>query len=108
MSLQVVEVGSDTEVRLSAECLGEPAVHETQRTLLRLAGSKRLRLDFGAAGPLTGSALGVLVAVRRRVRSAGGQLVLANLSPAHHEVLRVTGLDRLFGVRREEPVCGVA
>jgi anti-sigma B factor antagonist len=69
--------------------------------LYRLAGGPgcaRLLLDLGAVRYLTSAALGKLVGLNRRVRSAGGRLALCNVGPVVREALAVTCLDRLLEI----------
>jgi anti-sigma B factor antagonist len=50
-------------------------------------------LDF-----IDSTGLGVLVGALRRVRSAGGEIRLADLPPGIHRVFSVTGLDQVFPI----------
>ena len=59
---------------------------------------KRLVIDLNGIRYVTSTALGVLVALNRRVRSVGGTLVLANVGPFVQEALAVTRLDQLMEV----------
>src|SRR5439155_22233025 len=58
----------------------------------------RLVLDLANINFATSSGLGRLVALNRRVHSAGGRLMLANLNPAVAEVIAVTRLDKVLKV----------
>ena len=58
----------------------------------------RLVLDLTGIRFMTSSGLGKLVALNRKMRAAGGRLVLVNPGPAVAEVLAVTHLDKLLEV----------
>jgi anti-sigma B factor antagonist len=67
-----------------------------------------LLLDLGGIRHVSSMGLGALVALNRRVRSAGGRFALANAGPAVKEALAVTRLDRLLEVLPDQgaPVAG--
>jgi anti-anti-sigma factor len=56
-------------------------------------------LDLIGMQYATSTALGKFVGLHRALRSAGGQLVLSNLSPAVAEALAITRLDRIIEIR---------
>jgi len=58
----------------------------------------RLVLDLHGAPRIDAGALGTLVLALKRVERAGGRLTLARARPEQVELLRRTGLDRLFGL----------
>src|SRR5205814_9770461 len=64
------------------------------------AGCATLELDLGGVRYMTSSALGCLAGVHRRLRAAGGRLVVRNAEPLVAEALALTRLDSLFEVRR--------
>jgi anti-sigma B factor antagonist len=64
------------------------------------ATSPQMHVDLGEVEILTSVALEVLIALRSRLRAAGGQLVLRNLTPGVHEIFQVTRLDQLFDIRQ--------
>ena len=69
--------------------------------LCRLAEGRQglhLRLDLRAIRYATSSALGKLVGLHRRLRAAGGRLVLCGPTPEVAEVLSVTRLDTVLEV----------
>ena len=69
--------------------------------LSRLAEGRpglHLRLELAAIRYATSTALGKLVGLHRRLRAAGGRLVLCGPSPAVAEVLGVTRLDTILEV----------
>jgi anti-anti-sigma factor len=88
---------------IPAPCLRWPQSDALADRLIALVQSrdcKRLILDFGRADFVTAAALGKLIAVRKALLSRGKRVVLWNLRPQVYEVLCVTGLVKLFDVRR--------
>jgi len=63
---------------------------------------EELVLDLDGIRYVTSTVLGAILTFNRRVRSAGGKLVLANVSPFVQETLAVTCLDQLMALRPAE------
>ena len=59
-------------------------------------GKNNIVLDLGEVDFISSAGLRVLVTTRKAVRSAGGNLVLANPSQRVKETLEIAGLDVLF------------
>jgi anti-anti-sigma factor len=76
------------------------AVGQALARLVEGAACPRLRVDLGRVHSLTGTALGKLVALHKRVRAAGGDLALLNVTDPVYELLEVTRLHQLLDVRR--------
>ncbi len=81
-----------------AEALGE----ELSR-LLGGAAHPRLKLDLARVRFLTSTVLGQLVGLHKRVRAAGGDLVLLNVSGEVYQLFEVTRLHQFLPVRRPGP-----
>jgi len=73
------------------------ALDDLLQTLIQ-QGRTRLVVDFEKVSYLASSGLKALIAARRTTHAAGGEIVLAGLSPRVREVLEITGLDRLFRI----------
>jgi anti-sigma B factor antagonist len=58
----------------------------------------RVALDLTGVGFLDSSGLGSLVTCLKRVREAGGRLVLVGVSGSPMKVFSLTGLDRVFEI----------
>jgi anti-anti-sigma factor len=71
--------------------------------LLQGAARPRLRLDLARVRFLTSTVLGKLVGLHKRVRAAGGELALLNVTGVVYEVFEVTRLDQFLDVRRPGP-----
>jgi anti-sigma B factor antagonist len=71
-----------------------------QRVLDLLAEGKReFVIDFKQCGYIDNSGLGVLVAISKRIREAGGELVLEDLNDDLVTLFELTKLDDLFTIR---------
>jgi anti-sigma B factor antagonist len=98
--------GGLTLATVLATHLSEANAEELSEELSRLLGGAarpRLRLDLARVRFLTSTVLGKLVALHKRVRAAGGELVLLNVAGVVYEVFEVTRLDQLLDVRRPGP-----
>jgi anti-sigma B factor antagonist len=62
------------------------------------AGRTRLVLDLGKVTDIDTTGLGTLLLAQTRLRNAGGGLALANLRPAHMELLVVAKMEAIFEV----------
>ena len=79
------------------------AVHDDFSALVRESGRRPLHLDLGNVPLLTAAALGMLVAVHKEARAAGGRLALRNVRPRLYEVFRATRLTDLFDIGQAPP-----
>jgi anti-sigma B factor antagonist len=87
----VAEVAGEIDLRTA----------ETLRTrLLGLAdaGFGQIVVDFAQVRFCDATGLGILVAVRNRLRERDGDLRLTRVRPAQRRIFRITGLDRLFAL----------
>jgi anti-anti-sigma factor len=71
---------------------------EVTLTLLSMRDIDNVIIDLSHADYYGSSALAFLVNLWKRVSSKGGELVLCNVSKHGWEILRVTHLNRLWGV----------
>jgi anti-sigma B factor antagonist len=62
------------------------------------SGRIRLVVDLGGVDKMDSSGLGTLLYARAELRNGGGGLALANLHPAHLEVLLRARLETVFDV----------
>jgi anti-sigma B factor antagonist len=58
----------------------------------------RLVIDLGGVDKIDSAGLGTLLYARAELRRAGGGLALANLKPAHLQILLVAKLETVFDV----------
>lgn len=59
-------------------------------------GERNLVLDFASVRLIDSAGIGVLLSSQRRVRAAGGELVVANASAQVRRVFELTGVARLL------------
>lgn len=67
------------------------------------AGGRTFVFDFACCYYVDSSGLGALVTLSKRIREAGGTLVLEQLNDDLHILLQLTKLDVLFEIRDRAP-----
>ncbi len=72
------------------------------------AGETKFVVDFVDTGYIDSSGLGVLVSLAKKIREAGGDLVLAGLNDDLRSLFELTKLDTLFAIKAsaEEAISG--
>jgi anti-anti-sigma factor len=105
-SLEVQRLGERTLVRFpgSRVSLGGAYSVALKDQLVRLpeeGAGCRMELDLSNVGFLFSDVMASLVALHKGLKARGGHLVLCNPVPAVYELFRITGLHRVFDVRRE-------
>jgi anti-anti-sigma factor len=91
--------GGVTRVTVRKASLGEVDAGILAEALSRYEG-RHLCLDLAAVESLSGSVLGVLISMHQRCRSAGGELVLENVTPFVYEIFAITHLTTVLQIRR--------
>jgi anti-sigma B factor antagonist len=105
--LQTTEVGDVTVVRfVDRRLLEEATIQEVGRELFRLVEVEKclqLLLNFSSVEFLSSAALGKLITLGKKIKSAGGKLVLSNIRPEIYDALfTLTRLDTLFDIKEDE------
>ncbi|GAA4507965.1 MULTISPECIES: STAS domain-containing protein [Nonomuraea] len=95
----VVTVSVGGELDIASRELLRAHVLELLDTIARPA---EIVLDLGGLAFIDAAGLGVLVAVQRRARQCEAGLTLTGVSPRTSGLMRVTGLDELFGTAGAE------
>ena len=101
--LDAHKAGDVTLVTVLTHDLSEANAEDLGEELFRLAegvARPRLRLDLARVRFLGSTVLGKLVALHKRVRAAGGELVLLNVTGDVYEVFELTRLHQFLDVRR--------
>ena len=62
----------------------------------------KMVIDFRNVTNMSSSALGMLITLHKRVREANGQLGLCNIQPAIEEVFKITRLNEIFRIYRNQ------
>ena len=105
-TLDVVEAGNITIARLREERISDgEELRLLSQELTALAdteGRNRLLINLGAVEYLSSSAIGVLIVVRKKVRSREGVVRLCNLHPDILTMFTITQMDQLFDIRSSE------
>jgi len=81
--------------------LDTPAIREIReefRTLVEDLGVRQIVVDFDGVEALSSSAVGVLVELRERLRTRGGEVKLTGLSRDIAHLVALTRLDVLFDI----------
>lgn len=92
-----MEADADFVIRPAAELDIATAPHlgaEVVELLMR--GERRLVFDFSGVQLVDSAGIGVLLSADRRVRAAGGEMVVANASDHVRRVFEATGVGRLL------------
>jgi anti-sigma B factor antagonist len=108
LPLRVEEFEDVTLVRLVTKDLGEDHIQAVGGELSALAdrlAHGRLTLDLSEVHYLTSTALGMLVALHKRLLARRGHLALTNVADIVFEVFAVTRLDRVLDIRRGPEEC---
>jgi anti-anti-sigma factor len=103
-SLKVETAGNQTNIRLVGENIyfDEETTAEARRQLFALLDSLPpgdMFLDFTNVSFLTSNTLAMLLSLRKKWESLGGQLFLKGLNSEVFEVFRITRLDNVFDFR---------
>ena len=104
--LEAEEIGDVTVVSfMDRKILDEPNIQIIGEQLFSLvddSGRKKLLLNFGNVEYMSSAALGKLITLDRKLKAAGGRLVLCNIDPQIREVFEITKLDTVFIIREDE------
>src|SRR5262249_47972222 len=103
---EMEHIGDVTVVRFfGKKCIDKSNVSEIGEELFRLVdelGARKLLLNFRDVEYLSSAALGKFIALKKKVKAAGGRIVLCHLDPRVHEIFEITKLNKLFGFYRDE------
>ena len=105
--MEIQEFPEETVIRFShrKEVLLERDVAAVRDQILELLSTttcRRLVLNFANIKILTSSALAMLLAINKHMRSQGGQLVLCKLNSQMLNTLEVAQLTQLFEIPSDE------
>lgn len=90
---------------LCSEIVQQATVDAVSTQLLKFVeyfSSRHLVLNLGSVHRMSSLMLGKLLTLNERVRGAGGQLVLCNLTPEIQDVLKVVKLLQTFRITATE------
>jgi anti-sigma B factor antagonist len=100
------KVGEVTVVRfIDKKILDEASIQELGAELFGLVeqlNRKSILLNFNDVEFLSSAALGKLITLDRKVKSAKGRLKMSNIRPEILEVFQITKLNKVFDIRGDE------
>ena len=104
--LRLSEIGDVTVVEfVDRRILDEASIQELGQELFALVEQdKRTKiiLNFSAVEFLSSAALGKLITLNKKSRSAGAILKLSNIRPEIYEVFAITKLNKLFDIKEDD------
>ncbi len=92
------QLGSVTVIELNGDVLGGPDANELHSKLRDLLneGKKNIVIDLVKVEYMNSSGLGMMTSMLSTVKSAGGNLALANPAERIKSLLTITKLNQLF------------
>ena len=104
--IELSEVGPVSVVRfVDRKILDEANIHELGQELFALVEQdKRMNvlLNFSSVEFLSSAALGKLITLDKKMKSAGGKLKLSNIRLEIYEVFAITKLNKVFDIKDDE------
>jgi anti-sigma B factor antagonist len=104
--LDIDQVGDVTVVRfVDKKILDENNIQIIGNQLFALVeedGYSKIVLDFSNVEYLSSAALGKLITMEKKVKSARGKLRLCSIRPDIYEVFAITHLNKLFDIREDQ------
>jgi anti-sigma B factor antagonist len=78
------------------------ALRDSLYELVGAQPSPRFAVDLGKVDYLSSSGVAILVGLKRRVETKGGQMVIYRLQPIVHDLLAIMKLDHFFTITDDE------
>ena len=104
--LDVKKVGVVTVASFrDQKILDDLVIQQLGEELYQLAGepdSENLLLNFSGVAFLSSSALGKLITLNKRVKANSGRLKFCQMHPKIYELFTITGLNKLFDIKKDE------
>lgn len=104
--LSVSETDGVTVVTLADHrILDELSISKIGRQLqdkVAQASVPKMVIDFRNVTNMSSSALGMLITLHKRIREANGQLRLCNIQPTIEEVFKITRLNEIFQICKNQ------
>lgn len=102
MTYEIGREGDVTVVRVEGELVVGNRTALKDGVLERLAaGDRKFLVDFGEAGYIDSSGLGVLVSLSKQIREEGGDLRICGLDEDLRTLFELTRLDTLFDITED-------
>ena len=104
--LKVSEVGDVTVVHFADhKILDDATIQELGYELFSLVekeSCQKILLNFDGVEFLSSAALGKLITLEKKTKTAGAALKLSNIRPEIYEVFAITKLNKLFDIKENE------
>ena len=104
--LKVSEVGDVAVVHFADQkILDDATIQELGYELFSLVekeGCQKVLLNFADVEFLSSAALGKLITLEKKAKTAGATLKLSNIRPEIYEVFAITKLNKLFDIKENE------
>ena len=104
--IEINETSNITVVRFKDQKIIDPeAIQELGQELFDLienASRPKIILNFARVEFLSSAALGKLITFEKKVKRAGAELMLTDISPEIFPVFAITNLDKLFKIKDRE------
>jgi len=111
MSIAYQTIGDVEAVSLDGQLnSSNAAAVETEMLALLAKGARRVLIDFSRLDYISSAGLRVVLVVAKRLKQAGGQLVLSGMQPHIREVFDISGFLAILDVvaSREEALARFA
>lgn len=104
--ISVTDVGEISVVRFSDRKIVDSAnieeMGEELSSLVEKEKRKFILLNFETVEFLSSAALNTLIRLDKKVKAAGGKLIMCGLRSEIMEVFKITRLDRVFQIKKTE------
>src|SRR4030081_2171999 len=104
--LEVEDIGEVTVVNFTdKKILDEQNIQVIGEQLFSLVdelGRRKLLLNFSNVEYLSSAALGKFITLNKKVKTAGGNLILCAIDAPIYEVFEITKLNKLFNIQTDE------
>ena len=77
-------------------------IGEDLKDIVAGAAVPKMVVDFRNVTNMSSSALGMLITLHKRIREANGQLRLCNIQPTIEEVFKITRLNEIFQICKNQ------
>jgi len=102
--IDVEDRGDVTEVKFAIHKIMDAqvitAIGEQLFSLVDTQGKRKVTLNFDKVEYLASFILGKFITLQKKIKAAGGQLILCNIDPDVYETFEVSHLDKFFDIQK--------
>lgn len=99
LQLESKREGNELTIKLNGEINTGTAPQLKELLDAELTDAEVLTLDFGDCDFVSSAGLRILLATYKSLKARKAQMKLINIGPNFSEVLNITGLDAVFGIK---------